>query len=251
MIADLSAISDRGLIRPNNEDIACIGSHVVRDGYLEHVEELDAEQPFFWAVADGVGGNAAGEVASMQVVGHIATRLAALERSLSARHLQERVNAVAIGVHRELIRQGMLKSAWSGMATTLTGLLCYDGSLYLLHAGDSRLYRLRGEELVQLSRDHTLREFTGNHAIPGNILVNCFGGDGHFFLDFVAIGMPTSREVSFLLCSDGLSDMVADSEIAAILREGPDSATRAANLVARAREAGGHDNITLIIANLY
>lgn len=239
--------SDMGLVRSRNEDFAGAGNVTVRDG----AESLSMEiptSPFLFGVADGVGGGNAGDLASKAVFNYLAESLSKLEPGLSDAALREKAKSLGQEAHEELTRQGMLHSSRAGMATTATLVLLYEQRPYLLHAGDSRLYRLRGGALGQLSRDHTLREFSGNPNIPGNILVNCFGVERDFFLDFQSLGDEFESEVLYMCCSDGLSDSLAEEELRNILSSGDELASRGEELVSRAREASGHDNITVVLA---
>lgn len=239
--------SDVGLVRSRNEDFAGAGTVTVRDR-SELVTITLPEHPYVFGVADGVGGGNAGDVASKTVYTHLASGLAELEAGLGMEQLRERVREVAKEAHDELTRQGMLHSSRSGMATTCTAVMIYEGAPYLVHAGDSRLYRLRGGALRRLSRDHTLREFSGNPSIPGNILANCFGVDRDFFCDFHGLGDEVEEDALYLCCTDGLSDAVSEEAIRDTLDQEIDLAARGAQLIEQAREAGGHDNITLVIA---
>jgi protein phosphatase len=239
--------SDVGLVRSRNEDFAGAGHVTVRDGSRSVSLQLP-RGPYLFGVADGVGGGNAGDVASRMVFNRLASAVAQLEAGLSEEQLRERVKAEAKDAHDELIRQGMLHPKRAGMGTTCTAVLLYESRPYLVHAGDSRLYRLRGGALRQLSRDHTLREFSGNPSIPGNIIANCYGVEGDFFTDFHGLGDELEEGAVYLCCSDGLSDSLGEEEIGDILDGNGELASRGAQLVARAREAGGHDNITLVLA---
>jgi len=140
-----------------------------------------------------------------------------------------------------------------GMGTTVVGLWMVAGTdkVVIFHAGDSRLYRLRGNELRQLTRDHSLYQAwldNGAHGQPPhrNIIVRALGTmqdvEPEVSLQAVANGDL------FLVCSDGLSGMITDDDMAGILRDGGDLAALCKRLVDLANEKGGHDNVTVVLA---
>lgn len=140
-----------------------------------------------------------------------------------------------------------------GMGTTVVGLWMVAGSdkVVIFHAGDSRLYRLRSGELRQLTRDHSLYQAwldNGAHGQPPhrNIIVRALGTMQEVEPE-VALQAVADDDL-FLLCSDGLSGMVADDEIAEMLRTAEDLPAACKALVARANEKGGHDNVTVVLA---
>ncbi|TVR02010.1 MAG: serine/threonine-protein phosphatase [Spirochaetaceae bacterium] len=250
MMLEIACISDVGLVRENNEDIAVAARTYVRDGVLSSVEPVDPVLSTVLGVADGVGGSNAGEVASRFVLEQLALGIHTLDGELDSDALDERVRRICAEAHQGLIRKGLTSPRFEGMATTATVLFAYRGSWYVAHAGDSRCYHAARGSLRQLSRDHTLREFTGNPKIPGNILVNCFGTQDEFFIDFFRVCDQCEAGDVFLLCSDGLSDMVSNDTILTTLTDEPDLATAAQELVSAAKESGGRDNITLVVARV-
>ncbi len=144
-----------------------------------------------------------------------------------------------------------------GMGTTVVGLWLVQGTnkLIIFHAGDSRLYRLRASELQQITRDHSLYQAwldNGGHGTPPqkNIIVRALGTSNEVEPD-VSLQPGQPGDV-FLLCSDGLTSMVEDGDIAAVVRAGADGPLdqACARLIALANERGGHDNITVVLARL-
>lgn len=125
----------------------------------------------------------------------------------------------------------------------MTGLLYYEGRLFFLHAGDSRLYRFRQGILMQISRDHSLRELSGNSEIPSNIIVNSFGGGRTFYVDFEIASRKVLGGDIFILCSDGVSDMLSDEEIEKVFAvDGFEDA-----LLRASKNKGGNDNISYAV----
>jgi protein phosphatase len=211
-------VSDAGMVRSRNEDMAAVGPRLFRNESEEWTEHFsDPPRSFAAAVADGVGGSAAGDVASKITLEGFTAAVDALDAGLSPQGVQQALRSIAADMHGEVTRQGMLHSERQGMATTLSSFVWYQGRPYLVHAGDSRLYLFRDGALTQLTRDHTLREFTGNTRIPGNILVNCVGVERDFFTDVRALeNIGRSRDL-LLACTDGLTDTVPPRDISAVL----------------------------------
>jgi protein phosphatase len=247
---ELFLASDVGLVRHRNEDIAGAGAVFVRNE-TRNLEVAVGEAPYVIGVADGVGGGNMGDEASKQVLGSLLQGLPDLEAGLDDEALGEAVRKTAKGAHDELMRQGMLNEKRAGMATTATLVLFYEGRRYLVHAGDSRLYAFENGMLQQLSRDHTLREFSGNLNIPGNILVNCYGAENDFFIDFFRLGDRFEQGGIYVLCSDGLSDMLGDERMEAILAQDQSLEDTGNQMVEEARAAGGSDNITVVLAKTH
>jgi len=117
-----------------------------------------------------------------------------------------------------------------------------------MNAGDSRLYRFRRGNLMQISKDHSLREATGNKNIASNILINSLGAGKDVFVDFDSVGGKILNEDILLLCSDGLSGMLTDEEMEQILNEEKENSVP--KLLMEAKNKGGNDNISIIIASI-
>ncbi len=247
MALEIAVSCNRGKVRRKNEDVVAIGSRLVRDE--EKATRVGfPDERFLVGVADGVGGAPGGDQASKIVAGQMLSRLEGLEGGLSPERLAEAVRLSAADVNTDLIKKSWLGLGRTGMSTTYTGVFGYEGALYCLHAGDSRLYRYGSEGLNRLTRDHTLREELGDPTIPGNIIVNCFGGEEQFYLDFFPIADLAANGDLLLLCSDGLSDMLSDPELEASCSElGPDLGEAARRFIGAANQAGGHDNISLAL----
>lgn len=257
---EVAAISDTGRVREHNEDALWLGNAFARSGFHARRFAGEAIDGLVLAVADGVGGAAAGEVASRFVVEEMADRIAA---DLSGRGedppTAEQLAGIAARVNDELVTQGNRRAGRRGMATTWTGILLTRAMACWMNAGDSRLYRVGEEGLVQVSRDHTLREESGDPSIPGNIITNCFGTPEGFRLDVGSL--DPSGSLTLLLCSDGLSDYANMDRVAALLAALPPAPdgedADASYLEPTAREildsalaGGGGDNVTLLIVRL-
>ena len=221
---EVSSASDIGCVRTSNED-----SFGIFDGV--------------YVVADGLGGHAAGEVASRMVV-------AAVEELARRGALIAAVQDANARVRRAAEEN----PAYEGMGSTATVLRLDEaaGMAYYAHVGDSRLYLLRNNVLRQVSRDHSyveelvaqgrISEDEAQHHPRKNLLMRAVGADAALDVDGDAFPLlPGDR---FLLATDGLTNMVADEELRALL--GGDIADAARRMVQRAVAAGGRDNITAI-----
>jgi protein phosphatase len=207
--------------------------------------------PWLVAVADGVGGAAGGEVASRLTINAM--------MPLDTDQIADAENALKSAANDAdaSIRQTVAEhSGLAGMGTTLTAMLATGDRVALAHIGDSRAYRLRGNALEQLTHDHTLvqsliddgqitEEEAQTHPRRSWIM-RALDGRGNPDVDFVLLDVEAGDR--YLVCSDGLSSYVDEIEIARALR-GDDPQSAADRLVQLALAAGGHDNITCIVAD--
>ena len=227
----MTGLSDIGLRRDVNQDAFLV------------TERL-------WAVADGVGGGPGGEVAAALAIDAIG-RGAGSARS--AADLERLAADAAAEVHEASRRDPAL----AGMATTLTAALLTSEGLAVVHAGDSRLYRLRGAALEQLTDDHALvaqllrdgllpPERAESHPLR-NMLTRALGRDPD--VDYQQLLVEMAPGDAFLLCTDGLTKMVAEDRIAAIVAGAPTLAAATRALVDAANAAGGHDNVTVVLGS--
>lgn len=225
--------TDVGRVREGNED-----------GFM-------SDDPLF-AVADGMGGHQGGEVAS-----HLAleTLSRGAPRSPDDGDPTGRLAEVVREANRAVLEKASADPALHGMGTTLTAVVTGEGQIHLAHVGDSRAYLLRDGQLRRLTKDHTVVErmvdqgrLTPEEAEihpQRSILTNALGVDTDIQVDEATHDMrPGDR---LLLCSDGLTGMVGEEEIAGILTDNGDPQVAAETLVAAANEAGGQDNITALV----
>ncbi len=232
-----AGVSDVGLVRDHNEDSAFVA-------------------PYVALVADGVGGAAAGEVAS-------ATAAYVVSAVALSRFGDDPESLIrdAVAAARINLRHGVRDDpSRDGMATTLT-VVVGDGDRVLLgHVGDSRAYLYRDGRLDQISRDHTYvqtlvdsglvsRDEMAFHPWRNVVLRSLQASPEDELTDVDVLEVDTRPGDRLLLCSDGLTDLVADDRIAEVLRlKDPHSA--AAVLTQAALEAGGHDNITAVVLDV-
>ncbi|MEU7630018.1 PP2C family serine/threonine-protein phosphatase [Nocardia sp. NPDC049220] len=233
LVLRYAARSDRGLVRGNNEDSVYAGARLL-------------------ALADGMGGHAAGEVASQLMI----AALAHLDDDEPGDDLLGKLDAATREGNAAIADQVEEEPELDGMGTTLTAILFAGRKLGLVHIGDSRAYLLRGGELAQITRDDTfvqslvdegritpeqahthpqrsliMRALTGNEIEPTLIMREARAGD------------------RYLLCSDGLSDVVSDETIANTMREG-NTDECADRLIELALRSGGPDNVTVVVADV-
>jgi len=213
-----------------------------------------------WAVlADGMGGCNSGDVASKLVVD---TFRHLLQEDLPQRwdvagvaSLLQR--AVAAG-HEALVHEGWINPEVEGMGSTVVAAVFSTGQVVCAHVGDSRLYQLRDGRLSQLTVDHSTAQFMVDHAgldpevarasVLRSFLTKGLGGAISHEPDIAV--HDTLAGDTYLLCSDGLTDMVEDTDIARILSRGGSTIDeKAENLVALANDNGGRDNVSVIIAS--
>ena len=266
---DLAALSHSGRIRPNNEDHYL----VVRAGrYLRtwmtnlpegSVPREFEETVYGMAVADGIGGRAAGEVASrlaLTLLGELVLDTPDWIFSLDEPELMEVFHRAAWrfrAVNAALLERARRDPTLAGMGTTLTVAMSLGPLLTVVYVGDSRVYLLRGRELHRLTRDHTLaQELADLGRLPAedvatnalrNVLTEAIGlwEEG---------GEPDVRRLPLadgdrlLLCTDGLTEMVDDATIAAELGRDRSAAEVCQALLDLALVNGGLDNVTIIVA---
>ncbi len=239
------AQTDAGRTRKNNED------SVVFD-----------EATHLAVLADGMGGYNAGEVASGMATAFIKTELVRwlLEAGEQAQPGQVR-RAIEICVHNanlSIFNSAASNPHYAGMGTTLVMGVFRGSKLLLAHVGDSRCYRLRGQELAQITKDHSLLQeqidaglLTPAQAASSpnrNLVTRAMGVENSIVLELHEHQVEPGD--LYLMCSDGLNDMVADAAIADILKTTRPLLQIATELVAQANENGGRDNITVLLTQV-
>lgn len=232
--------SDMGLVRGNNEDMALADGRLIRDDIAEGELHTDEHTHAVFAVADGMGGYEGGEVASELALRSLSTFVRDMPAGLDDDALTVALKNCASGINELVLKTSAGVPRLAEMGTTLVAIFIYEGRLVFMNIGDSRLYRMRGGVLKQLSTDHSERERTGDPSVPSNLIYNYLGNDGCFFADISMPGGQVYEGDIFLLCSDGLSDMIDDDTIAETLPSGAEA------LVHAAKQAGGIDNITVL-----
>jgi len=266
---DIAGLSHKGHVRSDNEDhflVTRLGrtfETMITSLPESEVPRLAEEVNYVMIVADGMGGHAAGEVASrmaLSAIVHIALDIPDWILKLDAEHsrtMEQRTRARIREVGAMLVDEGQRDPALSGMGTTLTAARSLGRDLQVTHVGDSRAYLLRAGRLHRLTKDHTYAQLlvdlgrlpSTDQADPRHrhILTNALGGsDREAKVDIDLMKLEDGDQV--FLCSDGLTDMVDDAEIARILADAAGSQQACETLLQRALDNGGRDNITVIVA---
>jgi serine/threonine protein phosphatase PrpC len=244
-------VTDVGRVRSNNEDCYKI------------VEPLN-----LFVLSDGMGGEAHGEIASAMAVETVVKHCLDLEANPAAQVIgptqpnwSARTKRLSTAVHlanRKIFKSAEKNPDQHGMGATLTAVWIDDAKLSIAHVGDSRAYLLRGGSLLQLTRDHSLVAEQVRRGIltaaeaeesdMQSVLLRALGAQAEIEVD--AEEHTLFPRDAVLLCSDGLTRVVTEPEIAGTLQAETDPAKAAEKLAALANERGGPDNITVVIARL-
>ena len=214
------------------------------------------QHDFVAIVADGMGGHKAGDVASRLAIEEIQRSLFA---ELKLQSPKQALRQVFEAANSAIFAQAQHNPDYHGMGTTLVVLVVHESSAYFAHTGDSRLYLIRGNAVRQMTEDHTLvaemlqqklinREQAKHHP-NRNIITHAVGTKQQVFVDFSSSPMPLQIGDCFLLCSDGLYDLVEDAEMLdCVLTYSAQQACE--ELVRLANERGGYDNVSVIIVKI-
>lgn len=229
-----AARSETGLVRANNQDSVFAGERLL-------------------AVADGMGGMAAGDVASKLAIEAITP----LDEAFAGHDVVDALRAAVSDANRRIREEVEADPTKQGMGTTLTAILHSGNRIGLVHIGDSRAYRLRGDELEQLTRDDTYVQMLVEEG-----RIDADEASSHpqrSLVSRVLQGQPTDPSYSvhaarpgdrYLLCSDGLSGVLRAETIAEVLVDYPDVEACVARLLDLAMRAGGPDNISVVVADV-
>jgi protein phosphatase len=266
---DVSALTHTGHVRPNNEDHFFVAraartlETMLTSLPAGDVPERADEINHVMVVADGMGGHAAGEVASRLAI----SALVALALDIPdwnfkvdeehAPEMQRRAREIVQAVGSLVFERGREDPALRGMGSTLTCARNCGRDLWIIHVGDSRAYLLRAGRLERLTRDHTYAQMLvdSGQLSPDDvarsglrhILTNALGGSArsvHVDVDLLRL----EDGDCLLLCSDGLTDAVDDGTIATTLASGAQTNQVCQRLVQLALDGGGRDNVTVIVA---
>jgi protein phosphatase len=266
---DCAGATDRGLVRPRNEDQFLIAEVAralqIRGSSLPHPHtQFSDERGLLLVVADGMGGHRGGEAASALAVCSVEecvlntlNQIFCLQPSAEGTVLQE-FQAALRQADARMFAEAAHRPELRGMGTTLTLAYVLGTRLFVVHAGDSRCYLLRGGQLHQLTRDHTLVQEMVNrgelapeqapHHRLRHVITNAVGGT-ELGVQGEAHRVELEAGDVVLLCTDGLTEMIPDERIQEILTTEEQPQRACARLIAEANERGGRDNITTIVAH--
>lgn len=244
-------MTDVGVVREHNEDSA----------YIDPAHR-------FFIVADGMGGHAAGEVASSMAVESVRLTLEAANDRIvnfskdpseeTRREIAQLMQDAVLAAHQAVFQRGNRETDKQGMGTTLDILLIAGAEAFVAHVGDSRTYLLREGRISQITTDHTVAQvaviegrISEEEALMSNwrnILVNAIGVSADVGVEMAHIHLTQGDRL--LICSDGLHDyFTLDTEVASHLMVG-DLQTQLSHMIELAKDRGGHDNITGIVVEI-
>ena len=243
MIYEFCIQTDPGLARDNNEDAVAVDPSTR-----------------LCVLADGMGGYNAGEVASGMAVAFVRSELARwlvqAGGDANAREMRRAMDICVDNANHSVFNAANSNPQYAGMGTTLVVGVFQADKLILGHIGDSRCYRLRGQNFQQITKDHSLLQeqldaglITPQQALTSvhkNLVTRALGVE-----DTVLLEVNEHRVEAgdiYLMCSDGLSDMVLDAGIAAILASSGTLSEKAERLIVAANHHGGRDNISVVLA---
>ena len=238
---NMSACTHKGKIRSANEDNCYIST-----GDLTYL-----------VVADGMGGHKGGKIASSTVIECIKSYLSA-DRMKNCENIPECLLKCVDYANLTVYKKASSEENLVGMGTTLVMLYISGDTAYVLNVGDSRCYQIRDKKIKQITKDHSVVqelfdngkiEFSDMKKHPNkNIITRAIGTDFNVKCDVFEVYLK--EDDGFILCSDGLSNMIEDEEILKIFLESSDTKECANKLVEMANDAGGTDNITVIAAKM-
>jgi len=238
-------VSDLGNIRTNNEDMGLFFK--IAD------ENTLREKGYMLIVADGMGGHQAGEVASRMATDIVCREYYNQNNSTVEKSLEKALTLA----NKTIFEKASSQTAFQGMGTTCTVLVVIDQDVYYAHVGDSRAYIQKSGSIMQITQDHTyVQQLVNSGDITAaeaaehpkrNILTNAMGTKAELRIDTGKSKYNLENNDRLLLCSDGLYDYLNDEELNKILIEnGIKNAASA--MVGQAKARGGHDNITVVLA---
>jgi PPM family protein phosphatase len=253
---ETAALTDVGCAREQNEDAFLVADLTARTREGPAQRTQVGARGVLLVVCDGMGGAAAGEVASALAVDVVFHEMSAapegIDRTVTARLFRRAVRTA----NRRLVEEAKLDPKRRGMGTTLSGAVLCQGSLVLAQIGDSRAYLFRSGVLVQITRDQSVVSALVNagrltpeeakNFVHANVILQALG-----VADDVEVSLSVSelrRGDRLLLCSDGLHGPIGDGGIQEALAASERLEENVAELIARARKAGGPDNITAVMA---
>lgn len=242
----LTAASRIGCVRSNNEDMVLAYDKLLRSDAYKTEFMTENTDRFIIALADGMGGHNAGEVASEETLSNLQYFIHDLPCGLAPGDMNEMMVEWLNSVNKMINSHGLMDTSKLDMGTTLVGVLYYNERYYWLNCGDSRLYRLRDGQLTQLTVDHSLTKDDGSQR-HSNVITNCIGaGCNDSYIDFYEFTNDVHPGDTYLLCSDGLNDMITDLEIQELM-----VANKTANQLCEAAiEAGGFDNVSTCVFHI-
>jgi serine/threonine protein phosphatase PrpC len=228
-------VSDIGCVRSVNEDVFAI---------------VDERQ--FFVLADGMGGHAAGEIAASLAVDFLVAAVKETSSFDSCVHAYGFLQKSLLKANQHVWQKAAQNPAWHGMGSTLCCCLFHNNFILYGHVGDSRLYRIRSDDIIihQLTQDHS-PPLVGGGRGKSHLLTRAFGRQKQVSPDFGILSVSSGD--LFILCSDGVTDLISDEEISMIVTSARQSNAIHSicyKLLRTAVGRGGHDNATVLVTQV-
>ena len=243
---NIAAFTHRGRVRPVNEDSVAVNTRILTGNMTEPLVMSVSDDGCVLMIADGMGGHAQGALASRAVLDYLVTASERLSDPTSCAQVIEEANQhlfVLMHEHQEAL----------GMGSTIVGAALKADQLVTFNVGDSRSYLFSSGQLIQLSHDDVPEHENGQFGLRrSHALTQALGGSSLPLTiePHVSVDAPLATGEALLLCSDGLTDMVPDYVIRDILSRAANPTMAIRYLVPRVLQAGGRDNISLVVARL-
>jgi len=246
--------TDVGMQRTGNEDAFLVADLTKGTTGLDSAVTRHSlgELGSLMIVSDGMGGAAAGEIASEMAVKTIRESIAQMPASMG---ISERLKTAAENANDQIWNHAQENPEMSGMGATLTAVLVQGTTAYIAQVGDSRAYLIRGRQIKQLTKDQSLAQMLVDSgaikpeqmdSVPQNVIMQALGTQQAVKVAMTAVEL--FRNDSLVMCSDGLSNKVSPEELRETVSEIQDLSEACRVLIAKANERGGEDNITVVIA---
>jgi protein phosphatase len=251
MKIEFIGLTDKGRIRDHNEDSYLANGKIFtsldRGGDKSITQVEVTNSLLIFAVADGMGGHEGGEVASNMALELLKEKIVSLPEENTIEFIRNTFQEI----HTEVLKMGREMDK-NGMGTTLTGCIFWNTKFYVFNIGDSRVYRFRGDYIAQLTRDHSLREETGDDTLQKNIITSCIGGGvEEVRIDVTDFSSKIAEGDLFFLMSDGIVDSLTDDDLETSFQK-RDLSIRdtLSEILELSLEKGSTDNVTGIIIRI-
>ncbi|HMG34269.1 MAG TPA: Stp1/IreP family PP2C-type Ser/Thr phosphatase [Blastocatellia bacterium] len=254
VIVSIWAQTDVGMQRPGNEDSFLVadltaGSSGLSESTATHKV---GERGSLLVVSDGMGGAAAGEIASEMAV---TTLRELLQEDSVNDDISQRLQRATEAANDRIWHHAQDNPELSGMGATVTAVLVQEGAACIAQVGDSRAYLVRGEQIKQLTKDQSLAQMLLDfgaiqpeqlHAVPQNVIMQALGTQPDVKVAMSAVSL--TKDDCLLICSDGLSNKVQPEEMKRAIADSPNLNDACQSLIDTANQRGGEDNITVVVA---
>ncbi len=241
---------NRGKIRANNEDNYYFNGEylpVVNNGLTSTLLfQGEVKDGMCFAVFDGMGGELYGELAAFTAAQHLQELL---KTPQSGKETSDWLGIITASLNKAVLERAQAELT-RHMGATMAGIAFAEDKIYAFNLGDSRVYLNRGKILTQLSVDHVDRRATFSRHIKPSLTQHLGIDEEEFMVEPSVISCDLKAGDRFLLCSDGLTDMLADQEIGLFLQSSMTAQAAVESLIAASLEKGGRDNVTVIVCEI-